>query len=125
MPVLAQLVVDSDPEIARAGVTFRYTENGPEGLVKGKTVFVIAHRFSTIRNADKIIVMDRGRAVDTGTHEELLDRGGIYADLYRLQFQDGKTVSDRRKGLRKRVDAPDADQGPSLLQRIGQHFFRF
>jgi len=94
-------------------------------LSAGRTTLVIAHRLSTIRNADKIIVMDRGRAVDTGTHEELLERGGIYADLYRLQFQDGKTVVDRRKGLRKRVDAPDADRQPSLLQRIGQHFFRF
>ena len=92
-------------------------------LSKGRTTLVIAHRLSTIRNADKIIVMDRGRAVDEGTHEELLARGGIYADLYRLQFKDGKTVSDRRRGALGRHDAPAPEQQQTLLQRIGQHFF--
>jgi subfamily B ATP-binding cassette protein MsbA len=62
-----------------------------DSLSAGRTTLVIAHRLSTIRNADKIIVMDRGRIVDAGTHAELLDRGGIYADLYKLQFQDDKT----------------------------------
>jgi len=92
-------------------------------LSEGRTTLVIAHRLSTIRNADKIIVMDRGRAVDQGTHEELLERGGIYADLYRLQFRDGKTVSDKRRGIMRRRDAPPPEQQPNLLQRIGQHFF--
>ncbi len=92
-------------------------------LSKGRTTLVIAHRLSTIRNADKIIVMDRGRAVDEGTHEELLERGGIYADLYRLQFKEGKTVSDRRKGILRRRDTPTPERQPNLLQRIGIHFF--
>ena len=55
-------------------------------LSKGRTTLVIAHRLSTVRNADKIIVMDQGRVVDEGKHDDLLDRGGIYADLYRMQF---------------------------------------
>ena len=57
-------------------------------LSRGRTTLVIAHRLATIRAADKIVVMDRGRVVDQGSHEELLARGGLYADLYHLQFQD-------------------------------------
>ena len=91
-------------------------------LSKGRTTLVIAHRLSTIRNADKIIVMDRGRAVDEGTHEELLERGGIYADLYRLQFKDGKIVSDRKRGILRRSDKATEERPPNLLQRIGQLF---
>ncbi len=59
-----------------------------ERLSQDRTTLVIAHRLSTIRNADKIVVMDQGRVVDQGSHSELLARGGIYADLHRLQFRD-------------------------------------
>jgi ATP-binding cassette subfamily B protein/subfamily B ATP-binding cassette protein MsbA len=57
-------------------------------LLKGRTSFVIAHRLSTIRDADQVLVMDAGRIVERGTHDELLARGGMYADLYRRQFRD-------------------------------------
>jgi subfamily B ATP-binding cassette protein MsbA len=68
-------------------------------LAQGRTTLVIAHRLSTIQNAHKIVVMDKGRVVDEGTHTDLLARGGLYADLYRLQFRDGKQVIEqpRRK----------------------------
>ncbi len=56
-------------------------------LSEGRTTLVIAHRLATIRSAHRIVVMDRGRVVDQGAHEELLARGGLYADLYRLQFE--------------------------------------
>ena len=57
-------------------------------LAKGRTTLVIAHRLATIRDADKIVVMDRGRVVDEGTHDELIAREGPYAALYQLQFRD-------------------------------------
>ncbi|MBC7740267.1 MAG: ABC transporter ATP-binding protein [Candidatus Saccharibacteria bacterium] len=57
-------------------------------LSQGRTTLVIAHRLSTILSADKIVVMNKGRIVDQGTHAELVARGGLYADLYRLQFSD-------------------------------------
>ena len=55
-------------------------------LGRGRTTIVIAHRLATVRDADKIVVLDHGRVVDQGRHDELLARGGLYADLYRLQF---------------------------------------
>lgn len=73
-----------------------------DSLAGGRTTLVIAHRLSTVRNADKIIVMERGQVADQGTHDELLERGGIYADLYRLQFQDGKTLLDP-KGIAAQI----------------------
>lgn len=57
-------------------------------LAAGRTTLVIAHRLSTVRGADKIVVIDRGRVVDEGRHEALMARGGFYAGLYRLQFGD-------------------------------------
>jgi subfamily B ATP-binding cassette protein MsbA len=57
-----------------------------ETLMQGRTTFVIAHRLSTVRRADVIVVLEAGRVVQQGTHEELLAAGGLYRDLYELQF---------------------------------------
>ena len=57
-----------------------------EELMKGRTSFIVAHRLSTIKNADQILVMKAGNIIERGTHDELLARGGFYANLYESQF---------------------------------------
>jgi ATP-binding cassette subfamily B protein len=67
-----------------------YTEEqilqGLSGETRGKTVILISHRISTIKNADQVLVMDQGKIVERGTHESLLESGGQYAQLYRRQL---------------------------------------
>ena len=61
-------------------------QNAFEKMMKGRTSFVVAHRLSTIMGADNIIVMKNGNIVETGTHDELLKKGGFYKELYMSQF---------------------------------------
>ena len=58
-----------------------------EVLMSNKTSFIVAHRLSTIKNADLILVMNKGNVIEKGTHEELLAKGGFYANLYNSQFE--------------------------------------
>jgi len=67
--------------------TERIVQQAMDQLTVGRTSFVIAHRLSTIRNADLILVMKDGDIIERGTHDELLARGGFYADLYNSQFE--------------------------------------
>lgn len=59
-----------------------------DNLMKGRTSFVIAHRLSTIKDADLILVMKDGDIIEQGTHKELLEQQGFYADLYNSQFEE-------------------------------------
>ena len=70
----------------------RLIQQGVERLLAGRTALVIAHRLSTVRDADRIVVIRQGRVVEEGRHEELLARGGEYARLYCLQFDCGVTA---------------------------------
>ena len=62
-------------------------QDGMDKLMKGRTVFVIAHRLSTVRNADAIMVLDHGRIIERGTHEQLIAAGGVYYQLYTGAFE--------------------------------------
>jgi ATP-binding cassette subfamily B protein len=64
-------------------------------LLKGRTSLVIAHRLSTIRGADRVVVLDSGRIVESGTHAQLLARGGLYARLYRMTYEQAATNGAR------------------------------
>ncbi len=72
--------LDSESEVA--------VQRALDAALEGRTAFVIAHRLSTVRGADLILVVDDGRIVERGRHTELLERGGLYADLYRTQYFD-------------------------------------
>lgn len=72
----------------------RYIQMALEKLMKQCTTIVIAHRLSTVEHADKIIVMDNGKVVECGTHEELLEHSGFYSRLYKMQFKDSPQKSE-------------------------------
>jgi subfamily B ATP-binding cassette protein MsbA len=70
----------------------RLVQDALETLMQGRTTFVIAHRLSTVRRADRIVVLDQGRIVEEGTHEQLLSNAGLYKRLHEIQFRDYLTV---------------------------------
>lgn len=92
---IARALVDRSPMLildeATSSVDTRtevVIQNAIDSMMHGRTCFVIAHRLSTVRNADIILVMKDGNIAEKGTHCELLSRGGVYADLYHSQFEN-------------------------------------
>ncbi|HEV2797777.1 MAG TPA: ATP-binding cassette domain-containing protein, partial [Nocardioides sp.] len=76
--------LDSESEAA--------VQHALDAALEGRTSLVIAHRLSTVRNADLILVLDDGRVVQQGTHAELLEAGGLYATLHATQFREARTA---------------------------------
>lgn len=74
------------------------TQQAMDRLTQKRTSFVIAHRLSTIKNADMILVMRNGDIVESGSHEELLEKGGFYAELYKSQFEQGAEEAQAQVG---------------------------
>ncbi|MBN1006634.1 lipid A export permease/ATP-binding protein MsbA [Amphritea sp. ZJ14W] len=72
----------------------RHIQDALENVMQGRTTLVIAHRLSTIENADRILVMDSGRIIEQGSHAQLLQLGGVYANLHSLQFSEAAAVTE-------------------------------
>jgi ATP-binding cassette subfamily B protein len=72
-------------------------------MLENRTALVIAHRLSTIQNASKIVVMHKGRVREVGTHQELLQKHGIYFKLYQLQYKDQELSVDKIESLGHRA----------------------
>ena len=70
-------------------------QNALSTLVKGRTTFIIAQRLSTVKRANKIIVLDNGEIVEQGTHDELLAKCGIYTEIYNMQFKQQEENGDQ------------------------------
>jgi ABC-type multidrug transport system fused ATPase/permease subunit len=72
-----------------------------DNLMEGRTTFVIAHRLSTVRRADMILVMDRGQIVERGTHDELLQRGGLYKEIHDLQLTHNDALAEEVESIER------------------------
>ena len=71
----------------------RVVQEALNRLMVGRTSIIIAHRLSTIKNADRILVLDKGKLAEDGTHEELMNKNGLYAHLYQIQYRSDKEES--------------------------------
>ena len=88
----APLLILDEATSALDAESERFVQRAIANLVRNRTTIVIAHRLSTVRRADTIVVMEAGRIIETGNHEELLARGGQYRKLYELQFADEENL---------------------------------
>jgi subfamily B ATP-binding cassette protein MsbA len=98
----ARILILDEPTAALDPGSEKVVMEALERLMKGRTVITIAHRLSTIRTADKIVVLKDGVVAEEGTHDELVERGGVYAQLYRIQSEEAPTVAGPSAGFAAR-----------------------
>jgi ATP-binding cassette subfamily B protein len=92
-------------------------------LMKDRTTFVIAQRLTTVQNADLILVMDNGEIAEQGTHQELLEKDGLYADIYRLQLADQERLRHELMALGGLVERKEDKRSTSEQSRVGVNSF--
>src|SRR5205823_7441943 len=87
------------------------------GLMRERTSIVVAHRISTVKDADEILVLDDGRIAERGTHRELLERGGLYAAMYRRQLlEEELEVDEEQSEHEKRVQTSTSGDGAGFTR---------
>lgn len=98
--------------------TERQIQQALEALMAGRTTFVIAHRLSTVRRADMILVLDNGRIVERGTHQELLQQGGLYREIYELQLRDQEQLQENLEDLEEISSSPLVSGRPHSSDQV-------
>ncbi|WP_210397908.1 type I secretion system permease/ATPase [Motiliproteus sediminis] len=96
----------------------RIIQNNMAAISRGRTLFIIAHRLSTVRQCDRIIVMDKGRIVEAGSHDQLIARGGEYARLHSFQ-SDLPDAAARREQIKQQLKQQDIRRAPPSAQPQG------
>ncbi len=104
----APILILDEPTSSVDSMTEEVILEALDRLMEGRTVFMIAHRLSTIRHADRILVMDHGALVEQGTHEELLQRGGFYKEMFEMQ-----NYATRRAGAAATIELSPASPPPT------------